>query len=450
MKATSTNLKLRSGSLVDSVVGELAEHPDMSSEEIAMQLGLSRDELLACYDAIRDNQEYQRNVIEKSVAPRFTQETSDLITRYDEYLTKILGGEEVFPLILEFHPGSICNSQCGFCFSHNWEYGEYLLGEDVIGEKDVLQAFAQCRQNGVEEVWFSGGKEPFINPRTPAYIRAANDLGLRTRVYTNGISLKKEARESVLDSYQIRISFSAATPGTYQKVQFPKRTEKQAEAIFYKVIDNIADLVRLKKERGKQIRIGMSQILQPLNHHEIVSFVELGKRLGVDSVHLRLEAMGMVRDFTEAEKQSMLSQITELRKDSIGIALDIRGVAEGEFESRQTQFLPKLRKPTLCRAGLLKRGMNPYGAIYNCEFSSHPRFRIDCAHCHLGNIREESIQDILRRAVKKFPATCQLCQAHEYGLNITLEKIQRDLDYGIPINRQPYYREAENNPQAVS
>jgi MoaA/NifB/PqqE/SkfB family radical SAM enzyme len=191
----------------------------------------------------------------------------------------------------------------------------------------------------------------------------------------------------------------------------------------------------------------MSQILQPLNHHEIVAFCELGKRLGVDSVHFRLEAMGMVRDFTEAEKQSMLSQIAALKNDGAGIVLDVRGVAEGEFESRQTQFLPRLRKPTLCRAGLLKRGLNPYGALYNCEFSSHPRFRIDCAHCRLGNVKEESIQDILRSAVKKFPATCKLCQAHEYGLNITLERIQRDLEYGIPINRQPYYREYENNPQ---
>ncbi|MGA2670065.1 MAG: radical SAM protein [Dehalococcoidia bacterium] len=449
MKSTSIELRQKDTAVV-SLVEELSEHPDLSSEEIAKKLGLSREELLECYDIIRGNEELQRHIIEMSVAPRLTNETSDLLTKYGSYVTELISGERVHPLILEFHPGPVCNSRCGFCFSDHWEYAEYVLGEDLISGDRVLEIFDECWQNGVKEIWFSGGKEPFINPLTPEYIRAANQIGLRTKVYTNGISMTRQAQESVLDSYQVRISCSGAKPSTFNKIQFPMLNNSQSDSIHNKVIENVASLVRLKNEKNKKVKICMSQILQPLNHDEMLEFANLGLRLGVDSVHFRLEAMGMVREFTDYEKETMLSEIAELKKNHNGIELDIRGVAEGEFESRETQFLPRLTKPTLCRAGLLKRGLNPYGALYNCEFSSHPRFRIDCAHCRLGDAKQESIGEILRRNVGQYPHTCALCQAHEYGLNIALEKIQRDLEYGIPVDRQPYCRGPNNGQGGIS
>jgi molybdenum cofactor biosynthesis enzyme MoaA len=446
MRSSFAKLKYPDTTVI-SVAQQLSEHPDLSSEEIIKKLGLSREELLECYDIIRGDQELQRYIIEMSVSPRLTSETSDLLTKYGSYVTKLLSGERVYPLILEFHPGPVCNSRCGFCFSDHWEYAEYVLGEDLISRDRVLQIFDECQQNGVKEIWFSGGKEPFVNPLTPEYIHAANQMGLRTRVYTNGIAMTRQAQESVLDSFQIRISCNGAKPSTFNRIQFPTLSEGQAGGIYHKVVDNVASLVRLKRDQNKKVKICMSQILQPLNHDEMLEFVNLGQRLGVDSIHFRLEAMGVVRDFTTGEKETMLSQIAELRKNHNGLELDIRGVAEGEFESRQTQFLPRLTKPTLCRAGLLKRGLNPYGALYNCEFSSHPRFRIDCAHCRLGDAKHDSIGNILRRNVGQYPPTCALCQAHEYGLNIALEKIHHDLEYGIPIDRQPYYRGQNNSEE---
>jgi MoaA/NifB/PqqE/SkfB family radical SAM enzyme len=428
------------GSIATSVAQELAEHPDLSSEMIATRLQLSKKELLDCYEAIQNDRDLQRIIIEESESPRLTMEASDLITRHADYLTRILTGSEVYPLILEFHPGPVCNSQCTFCFSNNWKYGEYLNNEKPISAERVEQIFDECRANGVEEIWFSGGKEPFVNHLTPKYIQTANEKGFRTRLYTNGIAMVPKAHESILGCYQIRISVNGVTPVTYNRIQFPELDVKQAKDILDRVLNNISDLVKSKKERHSNIRIGMSQILQPDNHHEMVEFVKLGQKLGVDSVHFRLEAMGVVRDFSEAEKDTMRAEIVELQKDGAGLEIDIRGVAEGEFESRQTQFLPKLKAADFCRAGMLKRGMNPYGGLYYCEFSSHPRFRIVSSHLRLGDTREENIGEILRRNAGKYPSPCTLCQAHEYGLNITLEKLEQDLQFGIPIDKQPYYR----------
>jgi MoaA/NifB/PqqE/SkfB family radical SAM enzyme len=265
-------------------------------------------------------------------------------------------------------------------------------------------------------------------------------MGFKTRLYTNGIAMNKEVQESILDCYQIRISVNGANPSTYSDIQFPKAKGAQADGIYDRVLDNITGLVSLRTAKNKSVRIGISQILQPDNHDEMVAFVNLGRHLKVDSVHFRLEAMGMVRDFTPYEREVIRTEIAELTQNKDSIELDIRGVAEGEFESRSSQFLPRLRRPTLCRAGLLKRGLNPYGALYYCEFSSHPRFQTDSKHLRLGSVKEESLGDILRRHVFKYPPTCPLCQAHEYGLNITLGRLESDLRYGIPIERQPYYR----------
>jgi MoaA/NifB/PqqE/SkfB family radical SAM enzyme len=395
--------------------------------------------LLGCYDAIQGNQELQIAVIKNSKSPRLTNAASDLVTNHKDYLVKILSGEEVYPLILEFHPGYFCQCQCKFCFSQNMEYMEYERAEKPVGVARVLEVFDECRRNGVQEIWFSGGKEPDVNPATPQYIRAANETGFRTRLYTNGIAMNEKIQESALDCQQVRISINAAKPSTYHRIHFPGKSEVQVNGIFDRVLGNIANLVSLKRQKNKSVKIGICQILQPDNYDEMLEFVNLGHRLGVDSVHFRLEAMGKVRDFTAVENEAIHLELAELAAKADGIELDIRGISEGEFESKSSQFLPELRRPSLCRAGLLKRGLNPYGAVYYCEFSSHPRFQAESPHLRLGDIKQESLGDILRRNVGKYPPPCPLCQAHEYGLNITLEKIESDLAYGIPIERQPYY-----------
>ncbi len=425
---------------VISVVHELIERPDLTSKEIAHKIGLSKEDLLSCYKTIQENDDLQGIVVCKSRYPRLTISASELISSHGAYLTKVLSGEMIYPLILEFHPGPVCQCQCKFCFSLNYDYGEYDKKSTPVSPERVAEIFKDCRENGIEEIWFSGGKEPFINPHTSEYLILAAAMGFKTRLYTNGIALNQEAREALLGCYQVRISVNGATSEIYYRVQFPQYSAINMDGLFNRLMTNISSLVRLKKESGSDVKIGLSQILQPDNHHEMTKFTELARSLGVDSAHFRLEAMGVIRDFTPAEKETIAHQIEELRNRDNGLEVDIRGVEEGEFESKESQFLPGLRRPSFCRAGLLKRGLNPYGALYNCEFLSHPRFKSTSLHLRLGDATKESIGDILRRSVGNYPPPCALCQAHEYGLNITLEKLEADIKWGIPVESQPYYR----------
>ncbi|MFC2013246.1 radical SAM protein [Chloroflexota bacterium] len=323
------DLQQRYDSTSISVVQELLEHPDFSSERIAERLGLSREELLECYDIIRSNKELQHIIIENSKSPRLTKTTSDLITAHKYYLVRILSGEEIYPLILEFHPGPVCQCQCKFCFSTGYDYGEYTKAEKPISRNRVLEIFDECRQNGVEQIWFSGGKEPLTNPLTPQYLRSANEMGFKTRLYTNGISMNKHVQEIILDCQHIRIGINGVKPPTYNRIHFPQKSRRQISGVFDRILANMCSLVSLKRENGKSVKIGIGLILQPGNYDEMVDFADLGCRLGVDSVHFRLETIGMVRDFTSYERDTIRSQITELTRRNYGIELDIRGGSGG-------------------------------------------------------------------------------------------------------------------------
>ena len=198
MNIPLVDLKQRYDSTSVSVIKELLEHPDFSSQRIAQRLGLSREELLECYDIIQSHKELQHVIIENSKSPRLTKTASDLITVHKDYLIRILSGKQIYPLILEFHPGPICQCQCKFCFSSGYDYGEYTKREKPISMDRVLEIFDECRQNGVKEIWFSGGKEPLTNPLTLQYLRSANEMGFKTRLYTNGISMNKQVHEAIL------------------------------------------------------------------------------------------------------------------------------------------------------------------------------------------------------------------------------------------------------------
>ncbi|MCJ7507782.1 MAG: Gfo/Idh/MocA family oxidoreductase, partial [candidate division Zixibacteria bacterium] len=274
-----------------------------------------------------------------------------------------------------------------------------------------------------------------------------------------------EKRRVVLGCYQVRFSLNAINNETYDKIHFAGNDKypcpmhhRTGKNIFDKVIENITKLVKLKIETGAKVKIALGQIIQPYNFHELKNFVEMAHRIGVDSVQIRAESCGMVDDFSEQEKKVILAQVYEIkRKQQFGMygdmELDLRGVQGEELESSkdEAQFLPGLRKAQLCRAGTLKRGVNPYGRVFHCEFSMHPQNARNYPYYtkKIGDVREKHLTEILKDSAGKYPLSCAYCQAHEYGINIALEKFADDYWWGIDVDDQPYYSKEETKEIAV-
>ena len=436
------------------VIMLLLIHPEMKSDVIMSRLNINKDKLLSTFAYIKKNKALQSVIINDSKYSEFTRSMSELITRKNEYLRKFLNLEVSYPFILEVHLGSVCNSNCVQCFSHGINYIEINKKESTIDKDVLIKLFDECRRNGVEEIWFSGGKEPFMAPLTFPAIKKANELGFMTRIYTNGEFLDTDSkRETIMGCQQIRISINGNDSKTYDSIHFPKDGSscrefhnRAGQGVFYKVIENVKKLVAMKKKTNSRVKIAISQVIQPKNYSGLEKFVDLAMKLGVDSVQIRGESVGNVRPFTEKEKKSIIEQVTKIYQNQMkgkygNLEIELRGVTREEMNTKKTisQFLPGMKKPDACLTCTLKRGLNPFGSIHSCEYAGHPQHAIQYPHLRLGNIKDDNLEDILKKNIGNYPKLCLICQAHEYAYNIILDKIKSDEENGIFIEDQPFY-----------
>jgi predicted dehydrogenase/MoaA/NifB/PqqE/SkfB family radical SAM enzyme/UDP-N-acetylglucosamine pyrophosphorylase len=436
------------------VIMILLVHPEMKCEDIMSRLKITKDKLLSVFSYIKNNKTLQSIIINDSKYSEFTKSMSELITKKNGYLRKFLNLEVSYPFILEVHLGSICNSNCVQCFSHRINYIEINKKEPTIEKDTLIKLFDECRRNGVEEIWFSGGKEPFMSPLTFNAIKRANELGFRTRIYTNGEFLDTDSKkEVIMGCQQIRISINGNDSKTYDSIHFPKDGSSCKEfhnraghGVFYKVIENVKKLVAMKKKTNSRVKIAVSQVIQPKNYSGLEKFVDLAMELGVDSVQIRGESVGNVRPFTEKEKKNIIEQVTRIYQNQMkgkygNLEIELRGVTREEMSAKKTisQFLPGMKKPDVCLACTLKRGLNPFGSVHSCEYAGHPQHAIQYPHLRLGNIKDDNLEDILKKNIGNYPKLCLICQAHEYAYNIILDKIKSDEENGIFIEDQPFY-----------
>ncbi|MBL7147224.1 MAG: radical SAM protein [Nanoarchaeota archaeon] len=191
-------------------------------------------------------------------------------------LTKPLG----LPFLLMIEPTSICNLNCPMC--------PMSLRKTNRGEKGHMNF--KIFRKVIDEVgdyiiavplWNYG--EPLLNPDLPKMIAYAKKKRIITLVSTNGVFLEEPLIRQLINSgldYLI-LSFDGATKKTYEKYM-------GKGANYEKVISNLKNLVRIKKEMGKSNPfVNLQFIVMKENEHEIPLIKKLSKSLGVDKLSLK-------------------------------------------------------------------------------------------------------------------------------------------------------------------
>jgi radical SAM protein with 4Fe4S-binding SPASM domain len=79
----------------------------------------------------------------------------------------------------------------------------------------------------------------------------------------------------------VRFSFDAGTKETYSEIHGTKVTD------FNRVIDNIKEAVKYKKQHKLKTVIGVQFLLIPGNASELIQFAKLMKRIGVDNIQIK-------------------------------------------------------------------------------------------------------------------------------------------------------------------
>ena len=405
----------------------ISEHPDYTCKQLSDRLEISELELQDYADKLKGDDSAWRYILRTTHYPEFIDTFFSIVDRDREWLNSCIAEEFVFPKILEIHPGPTCTHNCKHCFSRGNEYDE---NDDLMTLDDLKYVLTVCGGEGTEEVWISGGKEPFTASYTHELINLAADMGFRVRLYTNGLLMQGERLRAALRCYQVRVSLNAINEKTYAEVNGTPSHDV--------VMRNFEKLLSERLAGNLDTNVIACMIVQPDNHKEVYEFAEKMICMGANRVQLRSDSVGRTGRLLTFEIERILEQISRVKKE-YGKIVDIRGLEKEDFSSG-SQFYPGLGCPQTCYAGAYKRSINPFGDVYYCDFSSHPVFSKERINLCIGNIKEDNIREVFSRAFHEVVPTCELCQQHGYGLNLQIHKLKEDLDYGISIDKQPFNR----------
>lgn len=106
-----------------------------------------------------------------------------------------------------------------------------------------------------------------MNPHTFTGMRHAKELGLDAGLFTNGDLLDREKSKELLEIAPafVRISLNAGTPESHQAMQGLRSTNS-----FFRVIENLTALARLKYETGSATSVGVGILVDSRNMRDLV------------------------------------------------------------------------------------------------------------------------------------------------------------------------------------
>ena len=189
-----------------------------------------------------------------------------------------MNGEKIAPITIDMALTQKCSYACTFCYAGlqqnpaspaTWENYENFLDDCVeIGHKEG---------EGVRGISLVSDGESTENPFFMQFILKAKSNGIDIASGTNGLKLPMDRVSEIVDNLTyLRININAAEPKPYAQVM------GTIEKNYYRVIDNIKELIKVKKERNSNITIGLQMVLLPEYADQVLPLAKLGRELGVD------------------------------------------------------------------------------------------------------------------------------------------------------------------------
>lgn len=181
-----------------------------------------------------------------------------------------LDGEKVYPITMEIDPTNACNEDCIWCC---WQ--EHRQSKETMSGELMEKIIRDVAEVGVKGLIWTGGGEPLVNPHTVRGMELARSLGIENGMFTNGILMTPDKIPTIIKSCEwVRVSLGAATPETFKKCH--------GTDDFYKIIENVKEFVKIKKQMRSPLSFGLSMMVHKENYHELFDEAKMAKELGVD------------------------------------------------------------------------------------------------------------------------------------------------------------------------
>ncbi len=196
-------------------------------------------------------------------------------TKIDWHAERVLAwqrGEKVAPVTIDMALTRACNAACGFCYAVTQENDRGAI------TKDVMEKFLDdCKELDVKGISLVSDGESTLSPAFVYTIQKGHANGISMAVGSNGYLLDENKIREILPCLTyFRFNISAGEPERYKQVMGVR------DGFFERVIQNIETMVKVKKELGLKVTIGLQMVLMPRDIDQVLPLARLGKKLRPD------------------------------------------------------------------------------------------------------------------------------------------------------------------------
>jgi len=194
------------------------------------------------------------------------------IAWHQDRLKQWIAGERFAPITIDMALTRSCNYNCQYCYGKLQENKRQEITFAVM--RDFLD---DCADLGVKAISLVSDGESTVNPCYVDSIKYGKSKGIDMAMGTNGYLLNEHSLNEILPCLTyLRFNISAGEPKRYAEIH------GVSEKAFDRVCQNIKDAVRIKKERGLSVTIGMQMVLLPEYEDQILPLAKLAKALRPD------------------------------------------------------------------------------------------------------------------------------------------------------------------------
>lgn len=308
------------------------------------------------------------------------------------------------PHSIELEVSTKCNLKCRMCEHTYWdEPGKDLSYEDF---KKIVEQFPRLNFVG-----FSGIGSNFLNKDFLKMLRYLKSKSVFVEIFDPFYLVDEKAAKELVDlSIDLMwMSVDGATKETYEDLR--------VGSDFDRVINNVKNLIRLKKEMGKELpEIRFHYIVLKPNLHEMEKFVELihsiadGETPMIQFSQL-LHPFEEVKDLAADVPEDIKRRVNEKGKE---LGIDI---CWNEYQFREKPPIKNCYNWTM-----------PYiyadGTVQPCCALQEQKDRPFLRKYSIGNVMEKPFTEIWKDEHKKFrqmihnnrvPPICTRCQIYDVG-----------------------------------
>jgi len=283
-------------------------------------------------------------------------------------------GERFAPITIDMALTRACNYACVFCYAVLQENERKPITIPVMD-----RFLNDCAEIGVRAISLVSDGESTLSPAFVYTIKRGKELGISMACGTNGYLVTKEIAEEILPCLDyIRINFDAGTPEAYSKIMGVK------PEWYHRVVQNIRDMVEIKKRDNLDVAIGTQMVLMPQYGSEILPLAQLSVDLGVSYLVIKHcsddEGGSLGVEYGKyKELFSLLKQAESMSNNTTQVA-----IKWSKIESEGTRNYQRCYGPPfiiqISGSGLVA----PCGMLFNEKYRKF----------HIGNIGDESFKEI--------------------------------------------------------